>query len=59
MKIRPTFVSNSSSSSFTINLIEVKDGFVKGYTWMDNFDMEYFLREIGIPDEKIEWGDYP
>jgi len=29
---------------------------LSGETNMDNFDMEQFLIEIGIPSENIEWG---
>ncbi len=30
---------------------------IKGNTWMDNFDMCWFLNEINIPSEKIDWRD--
>ena len=31
---------------------------IKGYTSMDNFDMEYFLKQIGVPGAFINFGDY-
>jgi hypothetical protein len=36
-------------------LIWEKDGKIIGDTTMDNFPMSMFLREIGIPDEKVEY----
>ena len=91
MKIRTTFVSNSSSSSFAILkkylsedqigkiadhaivgkemgmawaeedawTIRSNDEMIGGETWMDNFDMETFLEKIGVPMDKVEWGDSP
>lgn len=32
---------------------------IVGETWMDNFDMNYFLTEIGVPMDKVEWGECP
>ena len=30
--------------------------YITGYTWLDNFDMENYLREVvGISDEFIKW----
>ena len=70
MKIRVGFVSNSSSSSFSIRLkdingkqldqiiahsIDVDENEVRGSTMMDNFDMSEFLKRIGVPDEVIRW----
>jgi len=38
--------------------IEVTDGEVKGYTSMDNFDMEKFLtEEVGVDDSHIFWSE--
>ena len=31
---------------------------ISGGTIIDNFDMDAFLKVIGIPDEHIKWGDY-
>jgi hypothetical protein len=33
--------------------IEEDDDFIKGSTFMDNFDMYWFLTEIGVPEDKI------
>lgn len=87
MKIRQGFVSNSSSSSFTISKDDItnkqlkqiishkvvckryamfcSDGeeweiidhgkVVTGFTYMDNFNMEHFLRAIGVSDNVIKW----
>jgi hypothetical protein len=35
--------------------ITVDEDLVEGYTNMDNFDMNHFLQEIGIPADKIRW----
>ena len=42
--------------------IQESDHIIGGSTWMDNFDMHQFLREIGVnPDnqEVVEWSDSP
>jgi len=88
VKIRMGFVSNSSSSSFVINLkdlspiqiylienhsemgieigvpnhecewqITVEDDRIKGYTTMDNFDMQEFFEKIGVSNEIVVWDD--
>ena len=31
---------------------------IRGFTIMDNFSMDEFLMKIGIPSDKIEWGDF-
>jgi hypothetical protein len=33
------------------------DNMIGGDTMMDNFDMHYYLEEIGIADEHIKWDD--
>jgi hypothetical protein len=38
--------------------IEVQNDYLFLYTNMNNFDMEYFLLEIGVPDEDIQWKKY-
>ena len=35
------------------------DDMVAGETWMDNFDMHYFLEKIGVPMDKVDWGEMP
>lgn len=37
--------------------IEENSFSVSGQTWMDNFDMHYFLSKIGVEEEDIVWGD--
>ncbi len=37
--------------------ITVNDDKIEGYTTMNNFDMEHFLHEIGVPDDVVVW-DY-
>jgi hypothetical protein len=36
--------------------IEVNENEIKGYTTVDNFDMNKFLYMIGIAENFIEWG---
>lgn len=79
MKIRDGFVSNSSSSSFTIPInklsalqmfsilnhrgfagdkawnVEERGRDLVGSTSSHRFDMESFLRNLGIKDENIIW----
>ena len=38
--------------------IQETDKVIAGSTWMDNFDMHYFLTEIGVnADRDVKWGD--
>jgi len=30
---------------------------IKGYTYMDNFDMHEFLEKIGVDIDKVEWSE--
>jgi len=30
---------------------------IEGRVFMDNFDMESYLRKIGIPNNIVEWGE--
>jgi len=34
--------------------IEETDDFIEGFTWMDNFNMEYFLEKIGIDLKNVK-----
>ena len=31
---------------------------LRGETWMDNFDMERFMREIGVPMKEVKWAEW-
>jgi hypothetical protein len=35
--------------------IEVTEDFVRGDTWMDNFDMHAFLKRIGVNMDDVRW----
>jgi hypothetical protein len=35
--------------------IHEEEDHVRGYTYMDNFDMDWFLRKIGVNIEKVKW----
>ena len=35
--------------------IEIDEHHIKGFTYMDNFDMREFLMLIGVDSENIEW----
>jgi hypothetical protein len=35
--------------------IDETDEHIKGYTWMDNFDMHKFLAAIGVARSAIDW----
>jgi hypothetical protein len=39
--------------------IKVENGFLVGYTFMDNFDMESFLRIIGVNMDLVDWDEFP
>ena len=38
--------------------IEEKTNTICGFTIIDNFDMEEFLKKIDIPEDKIKWEDW-
>jgi hypothetical protein len=38
--------------------IEVTYEHVQGYTYMDNFDMSTFLKNIGVDSKNIKWEDF-
>jgi hypothetical protein len=35
--------------------IKEEEGKIIGSTWMDNFDMQQFMQEIGVPMHAVEW----
>ena len=35
--------------------IDVEDDKVVGFTWMDNFPMDQYLKEIGVDPKVINW----
>ena len=39
--------------------ISEDEDYITGYTPMDNFDMDTFLRKIDVSDKNINWGAYP
>ena len=39
--------------------IEENENYITGYVDMDNFDMEEFLEQIGVPWRIIEWSEWP
>lgn len=39
--------------------IEENEDFITGYTYMDNFDMDEFLKKIEINEGQIHWSDWP
>ena len=42
--------------------VQESDTIIGASTWMDNFDMHHFLREIGVDEgntEVVEWSDSP
>jgi hypothetical protein len=49
-------IDNATSDRWEINEI---DDMISGETWMDNFDMKEFLEKIGVPMDKVEWGEIP
>ena len=39
--------------------IEMDEDFIGGQTWMDNFDMHFFLTErLGVAEDLIKWGEW-
>lgn len=39
--------------------IEENDDYITGYTWMDNFDMDEFLKKIDVKEKNVNWSEYP
>jgi hypothetical protein len=58
-------IMNHVEESKALGMRDIRDGdawsitetdhAIKGWTMMDNFDMGYFLSEIGVRDEDIHW----
>lgn len=38
-------------------VIKESKGWLKGWTSMDNFDMEWLMRQIGVPLHLVRWGE--
>ena len=38
--------------------IEEEDKVIKGFTYMDNFDMHWFLKQIDVDTKKVKFGDH-
>ena len=38
--------------------IDESGGYITGYTWMDNFDMEEFLEKIDVDMKRVKWSEY-
>lgn len=34
------------------------DEVLMGRTWMDNFDMQYFINEVGVNMNDVKWGEW-
>ncbi len=51
------FVGSYDCSDGDVWEIEETENVIKGSTYLDNFDMEVFLEEIGIPKELIQMRD--
>jgi len=38
--------------------IESNENYLKGSTWMDNFDMREFMEKIGVDMEEVRWAEH-
>jgi hypothetical protein len=47
----------NENDAWNIEVDEEKN-IVRGWTWMDNFDMHEFLTQIGVPSDAISWEEY-
>jgi len=58
--INPDYSSQTwgldSADQWTIEVNE-NLGLIEGYTFVDNFDMYRYFKEIGVPDEIVKWGE--
>lgn len=39
--------------------IEENDRFISGYTYLDNFDFDEFLKAIDVDCSLVSWGEFP
>lgn len=39
-------------------IIDESKMLIKGSVFMDNFDMNFFLTEIGVDENNIQWGNF-
>lgn len=39
--------------------ITENDLFISGYTFIDNFDMDSFLKDIDVNSKVVSWSEYP
>lgn len=38
--------------------VDEKKNIVRGWTWIDNFDMHEFLAQIRVPSDVVSWEEY-
>ena len=49
---------SDKDKSYSEWTIYENNDYLGGYTWLDNFDMDTFLKKICVDSEDIKWSDY-